>query len=141
VPILPDDQFESYLRRFRPLAPEALPKHIGRRTWSMAVLAAWAAAAAIMLGAVMLTISPRLSQTHSPLVAEKRAEPSAKREGGAAQLVNPQPLTIRSANALLATAPSLKAALDEMAFPPHAAPAPKDKRSALAELAEEKTKL
>jgi hypothetical protein len=56
-------------------------------------------------------------------------------------LVNPHPLTIRDANALLATAPSFKAAVDGMAFQSKAISLPKDKRSALAVLSEEKNKL
>jgi hypothetical protein len=52
-----------------------------------------------------------------------------------------QPLTMRDANALLATAPSYKAALDEMAFHHQPSTVPKDKQSGLAVLAKEKIKL
>jgi hypothetical protein len=60
---------------------------------------------------------------------------------GTEQLVTTPPLTIRGANALLATAPTFKAAVDEMAFSSRTTPLPKDKHSALTELSKEKTKL
>jgi hypothetical protein len=50
-------------------------------------------------------------------------------------------LTIRGANALLATAPSYKAAMNELAFHPKSSSVPKDKQSALAVLGKEKIKL
>jgi hypothetical protein len=52
-----------------------------------------------------------------------------------------QPLTMRDANALLATAPSYKAAVDSMAFHNQGSIIPKNKQSTLAVLAKEKIKL
>jgi hypothetical protein len=52
-----------------------------------------------------------------------------------------QPLTMRDANALLATAPSYKAALDELAFHRQRSTVAKGKQSGLAVLAKEKIKL
>jgi hypothetical protein len=52
-----------------------------------------------------------------------------------------QPLTMRSANALMAKAPSLKALVDDMAFHSQSIPLPTGKRSAVAVLGEEKIKL
>jgi hypothetical protein len=57
------------------------------------------------------------------------------------QLVQQQPLTIRSANALLSAAPSFKAAVDDMAFRSSNIPIPKGKRSVVSELSKEKIKL
>jgi len=52
-----------------------------------------------------------------------------------------QPLTMRSANALVAKAPSFKAMVDDMAFRSQNIPLPKGKRSAVAVLGKEKIKL
>jgi hypothetical protein len=48
---------------------------------------------------------------------------------------------MRSANALMAKAPSFKAMVDDMAFRSQTIPLPKGKRSAVAVLAKEKIKL
>jgi hypothetical protein len=48
---------------------------------------------------------------------------------------------MRDANSLLASAPSYKAVLDEMAFHPRGSTVPKDKQSAVAVLSKEKIKL
>ncbi len=49
------------------------------------------------------------------------------------ELANSEPLTIRTANAMLAQAPSAKAAIDSVAW--------QSQKTALAELGKEKTKL
>ena len=57
-----DEQFERYLKQFRPLAPDALPtvKHrSSRRTF---VLAAWAAVAAVAIIALLI-LYPRSQQS------------------------------------------------------------------------------
>ena len=129
-----DERFEVNLRRFRPLAPERLQiERHARATRRSFVLAAWAASAAAILVVAVLGLQPRTGQTHSA--------PAVEGAVGTEQLVNTQPLTIRSANALLATAPSFKAAVDEMAVQPSATPLSKDQRSALDVLSKEKTKL
>jgi hypothetical protein len=134
VPIPDDERFERYLKQFRPLPPESLQseKH-ERATRRPFVFAAWAVAAAAVLVAAVLTMHPRPKPTRSPDGTESLA--------GVEQLINPQPLTIGSANALLAHAPSLKAAVDLVAFRSHATQLPKGTRSALAVLSEENTKL
>ena len=125
-----DERFEAHLKQFRPLAPQPLPVRAGvRRRWF--VLAAWAAAAAAMIAFAALAFHARPGRIVPPVESFAIADPLAK----------PQPLTIRSANALLATAPSFKSAIDGMAFPPKPAPLPADKHSALAELSKEKIKL
>jgi hypothetical protein len=52
-----------------------------------------------------------------------------------------EPLTMRSANAWLATAPSFKAAIDDLAFRSQASPLPQGKQSAIAVLRKEKIRL
>jgi hypothetical protein len=52
-----------------------------------------------------------------------------------------KPFTMRSANAWLATSPSFKAAVDELAFRSPASPVPQGKQSAVAVLSKEKIKL
>jgi hypothetical protein len=128
-----DKKFEAHLKQFRPVAPQPLPvdSHVhAPRRWL--VLAAWAATAATVVVAVaVLTFHTRPS----------RIAPPVENTAIAYHLAKPQSLTIRSANALLATAPSFKDALDGIAFPPKPAPLPADKHSALTELSKEKIKL
>jgi hypothetical protein len=110
VPILPDDQFERYLKQFRPLGPEQLQLEERRRkNWRPRYIAAWASVAAAVIVA-FLTLYPRVRQG-----TERDVQPSS-----ATQIVVPQPLTIRSADALLADAPSFKAAVDALALSSHA---------------------
>ena len=97
------------------------------------VLAAWAATAAAIVSLAVLAFHARPGQSHIAPPVESFAI--------ADQLAKPRSLTVRTANALLATAPSFKDAIDGMAFPPKPAPLPADKHSALAELSKEKTKL
>jgi hypothetical protein len=128
-----DGRFEGYLKKFRPLAIESLPierpSRVIRRRF---VLMMVGAAAAVLLVAALLSHS-RAGRTD-----KQEAVASAV---GAERLANTRPLTMRSANALLATAPSFEAAVDEMAFPPQTSPLPKDQHSALAVLSEERIKL
>ena len=80
-----------------------------------------------------LCVRPSLASDHS--VAKKLSNPPS------IELALPkQALTMREANALLASAPSYKAAVDSMAFHNQGS-FPKDKQSALAVLAKEKIKL
>ena len=131
MPIPDEERFEHYLKQFRPLAPEPLHAETPARTIRRPfVLAVWATAAAAVLIVAVLALYFR---TGRPQAIEKVA--------GTEQLVNAQPLTIRSANALLASSSSFKAAVDEMAFEPKATPLSKEKHSALAVLSKEKTKL
>jgi hypothetical protein len=51
-----------------------------------------------------------------------------------------QPLTVGSANDLLAHAPSVEAALDRVPFHPPSTPLPRGKQSALAVLSEDNEK-
>lgn len=132
---IPDDeQFEHYLKQFRPLDPERLPTEkyarVSRRRF---VFAAWAAAAAAVLAVVLLTTLRRPKPAH--LAHDTSTLVSAE------QLTSRLPLTIGTANALLAQSPSVKATLDQMAFQPQSTQIPKGKHSALAVLSKENTKL
>lgn len=134
MPTPDDERFELYLKQFRPLAPESLQseKH-GRATLRRLVLAAWVAAAAIVLVATVFMMRPRGKPTQSP--------DGTKSSGGVEQLTNAEPLTVSSANALLVHAPSFKAAVDLVAFQPQATRLSKGTHSALAVLSKENTPL
>jgi hypothetical protein len=127
-----DEKFEARLKQFRPLAPQSLQVESRvrpSRRWFLP--AAWAAAAVGVVAVAVLTYHARPGRVAAPV----------ERVAIVDQLVQPQPLTIGTANALLATAPSFKSAIDGMAFPSKPAPLPADKHSALAELSKEKIKL
>lgn len=119
MPILDDEQFERYLKEFRPLAPESLqiekrPSKARRPVVAMA----WAAAcAASLLLAFLLWHRPEPAQL-----------------ANVQQITGSQSLTIGRANALLVHAPSLKDAFDELSFQPQPASQPQGKQSALAVL-------
>jgi hypothetical protein len=127
-----DEKFETHLKQFRPVDPQPLPVerrvHAPQRWF---VLAAWAAAAAAVVAVAVIGFHARPGRIAPPVETFAVVD----------QPVKPQSLTIRTANALLATAPSFKEAIDQMAFPPKPAPLPADKHSALAELSKEKIKL
>jgi hypothetical protein len=127
-----DDRFEAYLKQFHPLAVEPLQvEKSSRATRRSFVLAVLSAAAVILLIAIFAMHS-RIGRTDDTKAVASSVD--------AERLANTQPLTMRSANALLATAPSFEAAIDEMAFPPQTTPLPKDQHSALDVLSKEKIK-
>jgi hypothetical protein len=111
-PIPDDEQFERYLKRFRPLAPEALPTEERKGARSMLMMAAWAAVAAVVVVALLI-LYPRAQRPSQRYDAAQRAG----RHVRVRRDIVPQPLTIESANALLTHAPSFKAAVDAMAVP------------------------
>lgn len=129
MPIRDDEQFEKYLKQFSPVEPEPLTVKeqlkVRRRP---VVFTAWAAAAAIVIALMVSALLHR----HAPLV--KKAGPSMP---PVEEFNNPQPLTIARADALLAKAPSFKAAVDEMAFRPESKPISAGRYSALALLSKE----
>ena len=129
-----DEQFEAYLKRFHPIAPEPVPTlsvgHSSRRSPPLGIWLA-AVAAILVIGAVILHVrSSRIvvSNTASDAAVSERHAPS-------------EPLTMRSANAWLATAPSFKAAVDDLAFRSQTSPLPQGKQSAVAVLSKEKIRL
>ena len=126
MPILDDEQFEKYLKEFRPLAPGSLQiKRQSSRARRPFAYAAWTAAcAAIVLLAFLFWHRPK---PVPPAIAH--------------ELARSQSLTIGRANALLARAPSLKEAIDDLSFQPQPASQPEGKQSALAALGKENFKL
>lgn len=125
MPILDDEQFERYLKEFRPLAPESLQTEPRpSRTQRPLVLMTWAAACTASLILAFLL-------WHRPKPAQPANTP---------QFAGPPSLTIGRANALLAHAPSLKEAFDELSFQPQPASQPQGKQSALAVLSKDNIK-
>lgn len=133
MPIPDDERFELHLKQFRPLAPEPLPAS-GSRGPSRRRLALWVAAAA----AVVILAGAAVRRIHTERV---RVAGTANPPAAADRSMDGQPLTMRSANALIATAPSFKALADDLAFRSQTAPIPKGKRSAVDVLSKEKIKL
>ena len=129
-----DEQFEAYLKRFHPIAPEPVPTlSVGHSSRRWPPLGIWLAAVAaiLVIGAVILQIRTSrivVSNTASDAAVAERHAPS-------------EPLTMRSANAWLATAPSFKAAVDDLAFRSQTSPLPQGKQSAVAVLSKEKIRL
>jgi len=132
VPTSDDQQFEEYLKQFRPLAPESLQfGNHGRTTRRRAVFAAWVAATAVLIAAVII-MWPRSKLTD--------LQEGTRSLAGLEQITNSQPLTIGSVNDLLAHSPSVKAAVDLLTFRPRAPQLSKGTQSALALLSKEDTK-
>lgn len=134
MPIPVDEKFERYLKSFQPVPPQPLPAAQGApgaRRWS--ILAAWAAAAAMVGIAAILVLRshPATMQAPQEVQSAMRSEPL-------------RPLTIGVANALLASSPSTKAAVDGVAaqaFQSRRFSPPEGTQSALSVLSKEKTKL
>ena len=129
-----EKQFETRLRQFRPLDAEPLP--VVRAVSSKRrrfVLATCAVAAIAIVVVVLLKISYERQVATAPQHAVKQAAVEAP--------ANSRPLTIWSANELLAGAPSVKSALDELAFHSRPKQLPPGKQSALAVLGKEDFKL
>jgi hypothetical protein len=113
-----DEQFEAYLKRFRPVAPQPRPiVRAPRRSLHFSTAVAWVAASAVLLILETLLL-------HTP----ERRPPVG-------------PLTIGTANSWLAAAPSLDGALDDLASHAQSNTIPPDRQSAIAVLSAEKTKI
>ncbi len=133
MPNLDDEGFEAYLKQFQPLVPDALPsKEAYQESWrhrSVLRISVVGATALVILGVWSFhAVKSRVAYTSSNRATVRVVVPV-------------QPMTMRDANALLATAPSYKAAVDSMAFHIQGSTISKDKQSALAVLAKEKIKL
>ena len=129
-----DKEFEAYLKTFKPVAPKALPeiKTIRHRPFRALVLAG-----VLSAGIVILIVGSSVSYTRMVRQEIGRQTPPILPKGHPPLA----PLTIRSANNWLATAPSIDAALDDLAFSPKSPPAPANDKSALAALREANTTL
>lgn len=127
-----DEQFEKYLKQFQPVAPEPLIVKEKIRVRRPLFVAAWAAVAAAILIAVMMSVL-----IHKPV--QPTGEVSTQKPG-MEEFSNPQPLTIESANAMMARAPSFKAAVDGMVFQPESKPISEGRYSLVALLSKEEVK-
>ncbi|TAM81476.1 MAG: hypothetical protein EPN47_12020 [Acidobacteria bacterium] len=130
-----DEQFEARLKKFRPLAAEPLPmeRSVGarRRTSALAVCVS-----VVVMMVVAAVIARQRAIQFSAIHRKVKVVDAVKvmpPAGG-------RPLTIRSANELLAHAPSVKSALDELAFHGRAEQFPEGTQSALAVLGKEDLK-
>ena len=132
MPSLDDEQFERYLKQFRPSAPEALPVNAPERATRRSFILAWAGGAACVL-AVALSVHFPATAPHSGDRADNAA---ADRK-----VTTQEPLTLGRANALLAESPSVKNALDGLAFHSQPAQLRSGELSALNVLSKEKSKL
>jgi hypothetical protein len=131
VPDLDNERFEEYLKHFRPLVPDDLPVEIRPAPRRHLAFAIWAMAAVAMVifGVTSLPIlNHRVPDQSKHAVSVKSPAPMPS-------------LTMRHANNLLATGPSYKAVMNELAFPSKSSNISKDKQSALALLGKEKIKL
>jgi hypothetical protein len=123
-----DSQFESYLRKFRPISPEKLVfKHSPETARRPRLWLLWGCAAAVILIAVLFVMRIRTARPVEDIVSRETRSYTP-------------PLTAGRANAELNEAPSTKEALDRMAFPPQSQLAPGE-QSALSVLGKEKIKL
>jgi len=134
VPDLDDEQFETYLREFRPLVPDAPPVRDLRPARNRRRPLILAAVALGVVASVILGVA-------SFRLLNYRGSIDFNRTASVGGLVSRQPLTLRDVNGLLATAPSYKSAMDELVFPRHRSIVPDQSQSALAVLAKEKIKL
>lgn len=128
-----DEQFEAYLKRFHPIAPEAVPTvRVGNASRRWVSRGNWLAtvAAILCIGCIGVVILRIHSNRFAPNTAHGVAFAEQHAPAG--------PLTMRGANAWLATAPSFKAAVDDLAFRSHTSPLPPGKQSAVAVLSKEK---
>ena len=122
-----DEQFESHLKQFRPVAPASLPMEAHRRSSRrpMPFLSWGMMAAAAAIGAVLLSLPQPRPDGLKTLAA-------------VGQTAIPPLLTIETANALLANAASFQSAVDLLGIQ---VPNPQPKigtQSALAVLSKEK---
>ncbi len=127
-----DEKFEMYLKSFDPIAPEPIPALKVGHTSRPLGLGGYVVAFAIVILLAVLTFHIRDTRFVQNGVSEVASEERHR------QL---EPLTMRSANVWLTTAPSFKAAIDDLAFRPESDPVPPGKQSAVAVLSKEKIKL
>ena len=132
---LDDEQFKHYLQQFRPASPDVLQiKKRAPTTYNPVWLATGALAAAILVGVGFL-LSYRVLTDRVHRHESDAASASIEESTDVARF------TLGHANALLAGAPSFKAAANQMAFKPRASQLSEHKQSALTVLGEEKIKL
>lgn len=127
-----DEKFERYLKQFRPVQPDAIPEpEVVIMKLPSRSRALWAAVAAVLIvggGVLGLHRSSTTPKYDRPIEASRTDAP-------------PVPLTIRSANAWLAQAPSIKTGINTLAFSSQGKQVQQGEQSAIAVLSKEKIKL
>ena len=129
----PDDQFETYLKRFQPVIPDPLPAlENTRRVRRLPRLAASIAVIAIITIAGVIALRVQTARVVVPVVTNFESSDLHPPTG---------PLTQQNANQWLARAPSFKAAVDNLGLRSQTSPIEPGKQSAVAVLSEERIKL
>ena len=127
-----DEQFEIYLKRFHPIAPKPMQTpRVAMTLFRWFAPAAWTTALAVVL--IMAIIIWRTRSSRVVIRDEVHGVTSVD------QRALLEPLTMRTANAWLATAPSLKVAVNDLAFHSGINPIPEGEQSALAVLSREES--
>ena len=127
-----EENFGRYLKQFRPVPAARFSMSVSEEERPRVIRrpAFWACGAAVALLAVAFLLTFR----HSPSIVHvdpiRVESPTAD-----------TPLTLRTANELLAGAGSTKVAVDSLGFPRTNSPAPRGMQSALQVLSKEKIKL
>lgn len=129
---LDDERFETYLKQFRPLVPEPLPAMHRQPPRPVTANGSW-----VVAGGILILVAVAMLMRPSDIDVSRQVGVPASR----AQLASPPPLTMRSANALLASSPSLNEAFDNIAFRRRSVSLPEGKQSAVAVLGKENFKL
>ena len=128
-----DDQFEAYLRKFRPVVPDPLPtveySRESRRSWKLAV-SILAVASMVLVGVFLLKV--RTPQTMVPVISQVVSGEAGPPSG---------PLTQQKANEWLARASSFTTAVDDLAFRNQTNSIQPGKQSAVAVLSKRWTQL
>jgi hypothetical protein len=131
------EQFEAYLKRFHPIAPEPIPaRGMDRESQRVFSPWSWLAVAAVFVLVIVSGYFILRVQSNQVVVSNTGHDVAlAERHAPA------EPFTMRSANAWLLTAPSFKAAVDGLAFCPQTSTPTQGKQSAVAALSKEKIRL
>lgn len=138
-----DQQFEARLKEFRPLPAEPLPVERTIRARRRRFVLAMCAAGAVVMALVAVVIARQRANQFSAIHRKPHVVDLKVKVVDVVKVMPPasgRPLTIRSANRLLADAPSVKSALDELAFQPRPRQLPRGTQSALAALGKEDLK-
>jgi hypothetical protein len=125
-----DERLESYLKEFCPIAAGPLCfENQGRTPQPRLVYGAGAIAAGLVVAALLASYH---RATPRALTKDKASFATGE------QLLNAPPLTLGSANNLLSTSSSLKAAVDQLSIQSRSIPLSNGKHSALSILSKEK---
>jgi hypothetical protein len=137
VQTLDDKQFEAYLKRFHPIAPEPIvAPGIGRGSHRAVSPWSWLAVAAVFVLVIVSGYFILRVRSNQVVVSNTGHDVAlAERDAPA------EPFTMQSANAWLVAAPSFKAAVDGLAFHTPTSALTQGKQSAVAVLSKEKIRL